>query len=431
MSRLFFRSVTVEQVWTKPRITCEHGLLGGVVPLFYFFQEEVKVFMKSYGDALLLTPGPTSLPRRVLDAYARPILHHRTEALSQLLVSVLDDLRWLFATDSLVLPIHTTGRGAMEAALTNTLHPGDTVISFSNGKFSTIFGDIAVAYGLNVQRICTDWTAPPRLEELEHALEQHPHVRAVTVCHNETSTAVMLDIAEIAKRVHAHGALLLVDAVSSAGCARIDFDECGADVLVTCSQKGLMCTTGMAFALLSERAWIACEQARLPYYYTDFKEIRKCITSKNPETPGSTPVSAFYGLHEALTMMREEGREQLFARHEVMARAIRAMLQALSCPLIPVGLSEAERSHSVTAFLPPTGLSAKELKKEMEERYGLTLASGMGVYTDKALRIGHMGYFFERDALMLAACLEACFAHHQVLQHPGAGVEAVVRACQL
>lgn len=384
--------------------------------------------MKKYGESVLYTPGPVSVPQRVLSASAMPILHHRTGEFSAILKGLLDKWQWLFATRQPVLPVHTTGRGAMEGVIANLFCKGDSIICVCNGKFGSFFATIAERYGLVAHRVCTDWEAPFDLEAIRAAIAAHPEARAITVCHNESSTAVTIDVPAVARLAREAGMLTLVDAVSSGGCAEINFDAWGVDALVVASQKGLMCPTGMALVILSDEGWKACASADLPKYYTNFLSIRKNMESEKPETPGSTPVSTVYALLESATMMEEEGREALFARHVTVARAVRASLTALGFRLFPENLPEDQRSVSLTAFTPVEGLTANECKEALKRDYGLSIAGGIDHLKGRVLRIGHMGHFYQRDALTFVACLEAMLDSKGLLASPGAGLAACIKA---
>lgn len=380
--------------------------------------------MKRFGETFLYTPGPVAVPHRILQAYTKPLLHHRTAEFSAMLRELLEKWQWLFATKQPVLPIHTTGRGAMEATISNLLQQGDSIISVCNGKFAEFYATIAEKYGLTVHRVANDWEKPVSLAELEATIKAHPEAKAITFCHNESTTGVTLPIEPIVALAHAHGMLTLVDAVSSGGCIRIDFDACGADSLVVASQKGLMCSAGTSLAILSDRAWEACETSNLPKYFTNFKAIRKSTTISSPETPGSTPVTSIYGLLESIRIMQEEGREALFLRHARMGKAVRATLVALGFKLFPMNIPEDQRSNSLTAFTLMDGLSAEECKTALKKDFGIQIAGGLGHLKSSVLRIGHMGHFYDRDALCLAACLEGVLATKGLLKTSGAGLSA-------
>ena len=386
--------------------------------------------MKTYCDFKLFTPGPVTVPQRVLDAYAKPLIHHRTPAMSAILSDLEDKLQWLFNTQELVLPLHVTGRGGLEANIANLLSAGDEIICLCNGRFAEMTAEIAEAYGIVVHRICTDWESIPDLADVEAAATQFPASKLITMCMNESSTGVMMPIEPVAAIAHAHNMACVVDAVSIAGGIRIDFDTCGADALVTASQKCLMCSPGMAFAVLSDRARSLCAKSSLPKFFTNYTEIRHCMTGSSRETPGSTAVTAVYGLVEALTMMQEEGREEIFVCHAQNARAIRAAVRALGFALFPVNIPEENRSVTLTTFtagaLP---VDIKLLRKDLEEQYGLAIAGGTGSkMSGKVLRIGHMGNFYRRDALMLVACLEDCLHRQGALSKPGSGLAACLKA---
>ncbi len=380
--------------------------------------------MKKFSDPVLYTPGPARVPERILHAMAKPALHHRSAEFSDILKDLFEKWRWLFGTKQPVLPVHTTGRGAMEAVLTNFLSPNDSIICVANGFFGYFFSTIGGILGLKVHNICTDWQKPVSVEEVEAAIKAHPEARAITICHNESSTGtVVADIAAIGALAKRAGMLTVVDAVSSGGCARIDFDAWNVDALVVASQKGLMCPAGMSLVILSDDGYKACESGGFPKYYTNFLDIRKGVLKESPDTPGSTPVSLVYALHESVNMMFEEGRDQVFARHEIIAKAVRAGLRALDCTLLPEGTPERNRSVSLTAFVPPNGLSMNDCKKALKEMYGINIAGAIGPLDGQLLRVGHMGYIYERDVLLFFACLQGVIAHFLGTNKQG-GLEA-------
>jgi aspartate aminotransferase-like enzyme len=383
--------------------------------------------MATHGELQLFTPGPVNVPPRVLAAGARPMLHHRTPEFSAILVALCERVQRLFGTSQDILPVHTSGRGAMEGSITNLFSPGDEILSVCNGKFGEMYADIAERHGLRAHRICKDWLARLDLAEVEEAMRRHPEIRAVTLPHCETTTAVVNDLPGVARLAKAHGKLLLVDCVGSAGCMPIEFDAWGLDVLVTASQKGLMSPTGLSLAVLSDAAWRAVEQRRASSYYVQFADIRKSLQGRRPETPGSTPVSLVACVAEALAMIEEEGKENTYARHERMGRAIRAGLEGMGLALFPAELPN--RSPSLSAFSAPAGKSASELRAAIKREFGLVLAEGLGAeFKDRVVRIGHMGYVYPKDALTVIAALEACLVKSGDLRQAGAGVAACVRA---
>ena len=383
--------------------------------------------MRGYGDHQLFTPGPVNVPPRVLAAGARPMLHHRTPEFSRILSSLTQKAQRLFGTGQDVLPVHGTGRAAMEGTITNLFSPGDEILAVCNGRFGEMYAAIADRHGLKVRRICTDWLKPLDLEEVAAALKEVPAAKAITLIHCETATAVVNDIQAIAALAREHGKLTLVDCVSSAGCMPVEFDAWGLDAMVTASQKGLMSPTGLSLAVLSERAWRAMEGAQIPAYYVQFREIQKTLHGPRPETPGSTPVSLVCCVEEALRMIEEEGKANTYARHARVAQAVRAGLEAMGLRLFPEGLTD--RSPSVTAFSAPPGTTGRKLRAVLEEEFGIVVAGGLGsMYKDAVVRVGHMGYIFPKDALTLIGALDACLLKLGCLEEPGRGTAACIRA---
>jgi len=338
---------------------------------------------------LLMTPGPTRLPERVLAAGGSPMIHHRTPAFSRALVSVIERLRPLYGTASAdILPIHTTGRGGLEAAITNLFSAGDEIIACCNGSFGEMWAHLAESYGLTVHRICKDWGRSVKAADVEQALREHPKARAVTIAQSDTSTGVQNDVASVLALTNARGVLGMVDCISALGGAPFSFDAWGADVVVTASQKCLMASPGVAFVAVSERAWRAYDTARLTRNYFDFGAVRKTLANAQPETPGTTPVHIILQLAESLTMIHEEGLPAVYARHAAMATRARDRAATLGfAPLFP----ELDRwSPTLTALSTPTGVSPKVIKDRLEQR-GILVAGGLGAYANEAIRIGHMG----------------------------------------
>ena len=342
------------------------------------------------GPPLLMTPGPTRVPERVLRAGARPMIHHRTREFSVELGAMIELLKPVFGTSAPVLPVHTTGRGALEAAICNFFSTGDELIMCCNGKFGEMWAGLAESYGVVVHRACTDWRRAVDVMEVARALEAHPRASAVALTYSDTSTGVSNDIATVSRMVHMvrPDALVLVDGVSSIGGMPFAFDSWGVDFAATASQKCLMSSPGLSFAALSDRAWSATKRAKLPRNYWDFAAIRSEVTKESPETPGTPPVDIVLQVAEALRLMHEEGLPRVYQRHAQMAeRARRGAAElglALQCP--DLGMF----STTLTAIARPPGVSPKELRNGMRLR-GVLTAGGLGRYKDSAFRIGHMG----------------------------------------
>lgn len=357
---------------------------------------------------LLMTPGPTRVPDRVLRAGARPMIHHRTAEFSAELAALIALIKPVFGTSAPVLPVHTTGRGALEAAVCNFFSAGDEIAVCCNGKFGEMWAGFAESYGVAVHRVCTDWTRQVDPQDVAVALDAHPRVRAVAVTYSDTSTGVRNDVAAVARMVRGRrpDALVLVDGVSSIGGMPFSFDSWDVDFAATASQKCLMSSPGLSFAAVSERAWAAVARARLPRNYWDFAAIRAEIAKERPETPGTPPVHIVLQVAEALRQMHEEGLEQVYRRHAQLAeRARRGAAElgiALQCPDLGAF------STTLTALAVPAGVTPGSLRDGMRAR-GVLTAGGLGKYKSGAFRIGHMGDIrpadMERTMTALAATL--------------------------
>lgn len=383
--------------------------------------------MRAFGDLQLFTPGPVNVPSRVLAAGARPMLHHRTSEFARILSSLIEKAQRLFGTRQDVLPVHTSGRGAMEGTITNLFSPGDEILSICNGRFGEMYAAMAERHGLNVRRICTDWLKPLDLAEVATALMESPMAKAITLCQCETATAVVNDIPAIAALAREHGKLTLVDCVSSAGCMPIEFDSWGLDAMVTASQKGLMSPTGLSLAILSDQAWRATDESRLATFYVQFREIQKTLHGTRPETPGSTPVSLVCSVEEALSMIEEEGKANTYTRHARVAKSVRAGLEAMGLRLFPPDLTH--RSSSVSAFSVPPGTTGPALRTALKDEFGIVVAGGLApAHKETVIRIGHMGYVFPKDVLTVIGALEACLFRLGCLDELGRGTAACIQA---
>ncbi len=337
---------------------------------------------------LLMTPGPTRVPERVRRAGARAMMHHRTAQFSRELAEMLELLGPMFGTRQPILPVHTTGRGALEASLCNLLSPGDAIIACCNGAFGEMWAKVAERYGIVVHRIARDWARNVDPNEIAEQLDANPIIKAVLVAYCDTSTAVRNDIAAIARVVSASRAMLFVDGVSALGGMPFAFDEWGVDVAITASQKCLMSSPGLSFAVLSDRAWKAMESARLPRGYWDFRPIRETLAKPRPETPGTTPVHLVLQVAEALRMIHEEGLDAVLRRHEGIASAVRHGINRLGLELQCPNLDAL--SPTVTAIALPDAVSPKTVREGLQSR-GILTAAAMGPFEPRGFRIGHMG----------------------------------------
>lgn len=375
---------------------------------------------------MLMIPGPTPVPERVLLAMARHPMGHRSADFSAIFAEVTENLKWLHQTKNDVLILAASGTGAMEAGIINFLSPGDRVLCGCNGKFGDRWAEVCEAYGLSVERVTAEWGKPLNPADFQAVLEADAAktIKAVIMTHSETSTGVLNDLAAINAVVKAHGqALMIVDAVTSLGAVNVPMDEWGIDVIASGSQKGYMIPPGLGFVAVSDRAWDAYKTAKLPRFYLDLGKYRK-DAGKNT-TPFTPPVNLFFGLQAALQMMKTEGLESIFARHIRQMNATRAAVSALNLPLFaPEGAS----SPAITAVA-PVGVDSEKIRSAMKKQFDIALAGGQDHLKGQIFRIGHLGFVSDRDILTAIGALEATL---QGLGYsdftPGAGITAAAKA---
>ena len=343
------------------------------------------------GRHLLQIPGPTNVPSRVLAAIAQATIDHRGPAFSELFDELTPPLRRVFGTEDDIVVFAASGTGAWEAALVNTLSPGETVVSFDNGHFADLWATMAARLELRVERVAGDWRRAPDPARLSDLLDGDPshRVRAVTVVHNETSTGVTADIPAIRAAIDAadHPALLIVDTISSLGSMEYRHDDWRVDVTVACSQKGLMLPPGLSFNAIGPRAIEASRSASLARSYWDWHAMLEANRqSRFPHTPAT---NLLFGLKEALAMLEAESLEAVFARHERHALATRRAVDGWGLELYPV--IESERSRSLTAVLMPDGHDADDLRETILRTFDMSLGAGLGALAGRVFRIGHLG----------------------------------------
>jgi aspartate aminotransferase-like enzyme len=337
---------------------------------------------------LLMTPGPTRVPDRVLRAGAAPMIHHRSPEFSRMLGELVARLAPIFGTRSIVLPVHTTGRGAMEAVICNLFQPGDEIAVCANGRFGELWGTVAASHGLVVHRVATDWSRDIDLAEVDTLVRARPAIRAIAMTYCDTSTGVENDVRAIARLAASHGRLTIVDGVSALGGMPFALDEWGVDAAITASQKCLMSAPGVAFAALSERGWAETTRATLPRGYWDFQETRRGLAGPKPMPPGTPPIHTMLQVVEALRAIEEEGLDRVFDRHrELSARAKTGVARlglSLQCP------SFKRHAPTLTAVAMPAGVDPAHVRDGMRAR-GIEIAAGLGPFEKTAVRIGHMG----------------------------------------
>ncbi len=276
----------------------------------------------------------------------------------------------------------------MEGAVLNFFRPGDTVVAACNGKFGEMWAGFAEKHGLNVVRVAQDWERSVDPEEIGSALRACGEASALLVVHSDTSTAVLNPVPEVAAVAREHGALVLVDGISSIAGSPFLFDEWDLDFAVVSSQKCLMSSPGMSLAVVGERAWEAMEHGGMPRAYLDFLPIRRTLDRPLPETPGTTPVLLVLQLLEAVRMIHEEGMEGVFHRHQAMANRIRERAAGLGCTLQGRGI--VDRSPTLTAIRLPQGTDPERVRARVRDT-GIQIAVGLGTYRSSCVRIGHMG----------------------------------------
>jgi alanine-glyoxylate transaminase/serine-glyoxylate transaminase/serine-pyruvate transaminase len=381
--------------------------------------------MAKSGRHFLQVPGPTNIPDRILRAIAQPCIDHRGPEFAALGREVLEGLRTVFQTSGAVVIFPASGTGAWEAALVNTLSPGDKVLAFDIGEFSRLWFELARRLGLDVDVVDGDWTCgvDPGTVAAKLADDSERRIRAVLVVHNETSTGVTSRIAEIRRAMDmaAHPALLLVDAVSSLGSIDLRCDEWGIDVCIAGSQKGLMLPPGLSFNAIGRKALEASRSAAFARSYWAWEPM--LAANQNGFFPYTPSTNLLFGLREAASMLREESLENVFARHARLAGAARECVKAWGlemqcrCP--------AEYSNVVTTIRLPEGHDADEYRRIVLQRFNLSLGAGLGRLKGRAFRIGHLGDFNE---LMLAGTLCGVEMGLQLagIPHSAGGVQAAM-----
>jgi alanine-glyoxylate transaminase/serine-glyoxylate transaminase/serine-pyruvate transaminase len=354
------------------------------------------------GRHFLQIPGPTNVPDRVLRAIDNATIDHRSQDFGTLGQAVLAGLKAVFRTSGPVIAFPSSGTGAWEAALVNTLSSGDKVLMYETGHFATLWRHMAQKLGLDVEFVAGDWRhgVDPAAVEQRLAADKGHAVKSVMTVHNETSTGVTSRVAEVRAAIDRakHPALFMVDTISSLASIDYRHEEWGVDVTVAGSQKGLMLPPGLGFNAISPKALAASKTARLPRSYWDWQPmIENNEKGFFPYTPAT---NLLYGLKEALAMLGEEGLDNVFARHDRHAEATRRAVRAWGLEIL--ALDPREYSSSLTAVLMPQGHSGDALRRVILERFDMSLGSGLGKLADKVFRIGHLGDF---NDLMLAGTL--------------------------
>lgn len=370
----------------------------------------------------LLTPGPTQVPAPVLDALARPVIHHRSPEFKTLFARVREQLRAVFRTESEVLVTTSSGTGAFESAIVNVLSRDEPVVAVSHGNFGERWQKMAAAYGADVRPLTYAWGEEPRADDLAAALAESGASVALVV-HSETSTGVVSDVESLAAACREAGALCVVDAISSLGAVPLETDAWGIDVVVTGSQKALMCPPGLGFVSVSQRARERGRSADLPRFYWDWE--RALAQAEKDNTPFTPAVSTVVALDVALGLLLEEGLEHAFARHVALGRACRAAVRALGLELYS---PDDDRAAVLTAALTPPGVDAVELRLALRDRHGITIAGGHGDIVGRLFRLGHIGHVGIDEVEIVAAAIEQELGTAGIAVDPGRAAAAAREA---
>ena len=341
---------------------------------------------------VMLTPGPTPLPPQVLEAMSRPLIHHRTEEFGRMFASVIEDMKWVYRTKQTVLMMTCSGTGAMESAVANLLSPGDAALICTTGVFGDRFVAIAKAFGLSPVVLPFEWGRAAEPEVLRRSLKANKGLKAVFFQHTDTSTGVLNDVRTLARIVREESdALVVVDAVSGLACEPLEMDAWGLDAVLAASQKGLMNAPGLGFAALSARAWKAAEAAKLPRSYFDYRIMRKSLDDR--ETPWTPAISIVAGQAAALKLLRAEGLENVWKRHdELAAHARRALAARLGLPFYAK-----DPANILTGVVLPEGVDGTGLLAAILREEGISIAGGQLQLKGKLVRLAHMGYISKSD----------------------------------
>ncbi|MGO9135772.1 MAG: pyridoxal-phosphate-dependent aminotransferase family protein [Methylovirgula sp.] len=381
------------------------------------------------GRHFLQIPGPSPVPDRVLRAMDMPVLDHRGPEFGKLGREIFEGCRAIFKTSGPVVIYPSSGTGAWEAAIVNTLSPGDKVLMVETGHFATLWRNMAEKWGLAIDFIAGDWRhgADPSAIEAKLAEDKMHAIKAVMVVHNETSTGATSRIGEIRKAIDKakHPALFLVDTISSLGSVDYRHDEWGVDVTVSCSQKGLMLPPGLGFNAISEKALAASKTNKMPRSYWDWAEMLK--PNANGFFPYTPATNLLYGLRESLKMLFEEGLPEVFARHKRLAAATRAAVEGWGLEVLCQ--EPAEFSPVLTAVLMPPGHDADRFRGIVLEKSNMSLGAGLSKLAGKVFRIGHLGECNKLTLLAALSGVEMGLAEAGV-PHRAGGVLAAMRSLE-
>ena len=372
----------------------------------------------------LMIPGPTPVPESVMLAIARHPIGHRSSEFSSILEEVYANLKYVFQTQNDVFIYTASGTGAMCAALENLINQGDKVLCLVIGNFGNRWAKIAQSRGAIVEKIEVEAGQIIDPEELRAKLAEdvNKEIKLVTLTHSETSTGAANDIKTLCSIIREHGALSVVDGVTSVCAMPCKPDEWGIDVLVSGSQKGFMVPPGLAFLTANERAWKVYEECKYPSFYFDWGAYRKSTRANS--TPFTPAVNLITGLNTALRMIKDEGIENVNARHKKYALALRKALRAINLDLLVK--NDENASYSITSILPPEGVSVPDIRKYLKEDFDIVVANGQNQLKDKIFRMGTLGFVCERDLIASVGALEAVLKKLGHKFELGKGVQTLI-----
>ncbi|WP_342526178.1 alanine--glyoxylate aminotransferase family protein [Chryseomicrobium sp. FSL W7-1435] len=374
-------------------------------------------------QTILRIPGPTPIPPSVQRAMQQPMIGHRDPETAELLKSIQPGMQQIFGTKQVVSVVAGSGTSGLEAAVVNTVAPGDKVIVCVTGAFGERFAAICKSYQIETIILEEVWGEPVNPKKLEQLLHENPDSAAVFITYCETSTSVLNPIAELSELIHSQSnALVIVDGVSCIGGVELEMDQWKLDVVVTGSQKAFMLPGGLMFVAFSDDARQKMNANPRPRFYLDLLKYEKA--AQEFSTPFTPATSLLYGLQEVMQLMKEETLESVFKRHLQLRDMTRAALRALNLELLA---GDAFASPTVTAFLTP-GIEAKQVRKQLSERFGIRIAGGQGHQKDTVLRIGHMGYCSATDVLLIISALEVVLTDLGHVFEAGQGTVAAQKA---
>ena len=374
--------------------------------------------------SFLMIPGPTPVPESVLLAMAQHPIGHRSSEFSAILEETYADLKWLFQTKNDVFIYTSSGTGAMEDALSNLINEGDKVLSLVIGNFGNRWAKIATSLGADVEKIevCAGQAIDADVLKQRLDADTDKEIKIVTLTHNETSTGVTNPLKELIAIIKEHGAVSVVDGVTSIGAIECKMDEWGIDVLISGSQKGFMIPPGLAFLAASEKAFKLHEQCKHPSFYFDWSAYRKSVRANS--TPYTPAVNLIVALNEALKTMKKDGLDNILKRHARHAKALRAAIKAIGLQLMVEDDSIA--SNAITSVYPPAGITVPDIRSTLKKDFDIVVANGQNDLKDKIFRMGTLGFVCDRDILAAVGSLEAALYKLGYKFQLGAGVKAAI-----